>query len=216
MVSTVFSPQHLCFLKHGSPAKTLLCSITPPLHSQHLELHTTRAALVSSSQKNSPTSPGRTPAGHRAWSLTGLHARPPAARLLPRIIHQPEKSTRAGSFGTRKISTTTVSQAHDGVQTNASDCPGTVPLALIIASRRTAFCHPLGPLTIAAHVSHLGSRSSAPDLLAATHPGQQGYTASHNRRHWARRGQCTLDPLRALLHTGTEFAQAQLDRFHRR
>ena len=52
---------------------------------------------------------------------------------LARIIHQPEKSTREGSFGARMLSTTTVCEDHHAPQTSAAACPGRVHMSLMVA-----------------------------------------------------------------------------------
>jgi hypothetical protein len=44
---------------------------------------------------------------------------------IARIIHQPEKSAREDTFGTRMILSMTVSQDDHDSKTPSSDCPGT-------------------------------------------------------------------------------------------
>ena len=64
--------------------------------------------------------------------------------LLARIIHQPKKSTREGTFGAKMSLRTTASQDHHGPKTNASDGPGTIQSGLIVAIGRNASGQPPG------------------------------------------------------------------------
>jgi len=63
---------------------------------------------------------------------------------LARIIHQPKKSTREGTFGAKMSLRTTASQDHHGPKTNASDGPGTIQSGLIVAIGRNASGQPPG------------------------------------------------------------------------
>ena len=63
---------------------------------------------------------------------------------LTRIIHQPEKSAREDTFGTRMILSMTVSQDDHDSKTPSSDCPGTGLIDLLAAIGRNPSCQPPG------------------------------------------------------------------------
>src|SRR5262249_30139786 len=72
-----------------------------------------------------------------------------------------------------------------------------------------------GPTTPAVYVSSLRFQWRSQGLRRQTYTPSQRYPAPQYRRHRARRGPRHLDPFLALLHAGTEFAEAPLERCHR-
>ena len=63
-------------------------------------------------------------------------------RHLARIIHQPKKSTKEGTLGSRMMLKTAVSQEHHHPKTSASGCAGPVQIGLIVTIRHHASWQP--------------------------------------------------------------------------
>src|SRR5262249_43823499 len=61
---------------------------------------------------------------------------------LARIIHQPQKPTEEGALESRMMLKTAVSQERHNPKTNASGCPGTVPIGLMVVIGHNASSQP--------------------------------------------------------------------------
>src|SRR5438093_2630155 len=78
---------------------------------------------------------------------------------LARIIHEPKKPTEEGALGSRMMLKTAVSQEHHNPKTNASACPGTVQVGLMVAIGHNASRQP----------PQASRKLCAPESLAALH-----------------------------------------------
>ena len=77
-----------------------------------------------------------------AHAISTPHESEDAHGFLARIIHQPQKPTEEGALESRMMLKTAVSQERHNPKTNASGCPGTVPIGLMVVIGHNASSQP--------------------------------------------------------------------------
>jgi hypothetical protein len=110
--------------------------------------------------------------------------------------------------------TTTVSRGHHAPKTSAAGRPGALRIGVKVVIRHKASWQPPQAYTNRFAMEARGPQSGLRGLQGQAYTCQQSQTVPQYRSHRARRGQRNRDPILTLLYTGTEFEQAQLDRFH--